>query len=152
MPKTMRVMEVTTPLGEDVLLFHGLHGRDEISRVPEFQLDLLSDSPDINLDDVIGKNVAVKVALADDSMRYFNGFVSRFSQGRSFGRYIQYHATVRPWLWFLSRTADCRIFQEMTVPDIVKTVFRDHPVADVEYQLTGAYRKWTYCVQYRETD
>jgi type VI secretion system secreted protein VgrG len=40
-----------------------------------------------------------------------------------FGRYYRYHAVVRPWLWFLSRTADCRIFQDMTVPDIVKTVF-----------------------------
>ena len=37
-----------------------------------------------------------------------------------------YSAVVRPWLWFLTRTADCRIFQDMTVPDIVKTVFGDH--------------------------
>jgi hypothetical protein len=29
-----RVMEVSTPLGEDVLLFHRMHARDEISRVP----------------------------------------------------------------------------------------------------------------------
>jgi type VI secretion system secreted protein VgrG len=147
-----RVMEVTTPLGEDVLLFHGMHARDEISRVPEFRLDLLSADGEINMDDILGKNVAVKVSLADDSTRYFNGFVSRFSQGRMFGRYHQYQAVVRPWLWFLSRTADCRIFQEMTVPDIVKAVFRDHPIADVKWELTGSYRKWNYCVQYRETD
>src|SRR5262249_50700927 len=50
------------------------------------------------------------------------------------------------------RTTDCRIFQDMTVPDIVKKVFGDHPTADFKFELTGSYRKWTYCVQYRETD
>ena len=59
---------------------------------------------------------------------------------------------MRPWLWFLTRTADCRIFQEMNVPDIVKQVFGDHGIADFKFELTGTYRKWTYCVQYRETD
>ena len=37
-----RVMEIMTPLGDDVLLFHRMHAREEISRVPEFQLELLS--------------------------------------------------------------------------------------------------------------
>src|SRR5262249_34559763 len=80
------------------------------------------------------------------------GFVTRFAQGGSTGRYARYFATVHPWLWFLTRTADCRIFQEMTVPDIVKKVFADHPTADAAWELTGSYRKWDYCVQYRETD
>ena len=59
---------------------------------------------------------------------------------------------VRPWLWFLTRTTDCRIFQDMTVPDIIKKVFGDEPTNDFKFELTGSYRKWTYCVQYRETD
>ena len=149
MPK---VMEITTPLGDNVLLFHGMHGREAISQVPEFQLDLLSTDGEIVLDDILGRNVTVKVVLADDTTRYFNGFVSRFSQARMYGRYHRYFATVRPWLWFLSRTADCRIFQEMTVPDIVKQVFGDEPTNDFKLELTGSYRTWTYCVQYRETD
>ena len=28
-----RVMEIVTPLGEDVLLFHGMHAREELSRL-----------------------------------------------------------------------------------------------------------------------
>jgi len=40
----------------------------------------------------------------------------------------------------------------MTVPDIIKKVFADHPTADFEFKLSATYRKWTYCVQYRETD
>jgi type VI secretion system secreted protein VgrG len=145
-------MEIATPLGEDVLLFHGMHAREEMGRLAEYQLDLLSPKKDVNVDDILGKNVTVKLALPDDSSRYFNGYVTRFSQGSQYGRYTRYSAVVRPWLWFLTRTTDCRIFQEMTVPDIIKKVFADHSMADFKLELTATYRKWTYCVQYRETD
>jgi type VI secretion system secreted protein VgrG len=145
-------MEITTPLDADVLLFHGMHAREELGRLFEYQLDLLSPKKDVNLDDILGKNVTIKLALPDDNTRYFNGYVTRFSAGGMVGRYYRYEAVVRPWLWFLTRTADCRIFQEMTVPDIVKKVFNDHGTADFKFELTGTYRKWTYCVQYRETD
>ena len=84
--------------------------------------------------------------------RYFNGYVTRFAQGGMVGRYYEYRMTVRPWLWFLTRTADCRIFQEKTVPEIVKEVFADHSVAVFEDGLTGTYGRREYCVQYRETD
>jgi type VI secretion system secreted protein VgrG len=147
-----RVMEIVTPLDADVLLFHGMSAREEMSRPFEYQLDLLSKKHDIKLDDILGKNVTIKLGLPDDKTRYFNGYVTRFAQGGMYGRYYRYLATVRPWLWFLTRTADCRIFQDMKVPDIIKAVFADHPSADFKLELTGAYRKWTYCVQYRETD
>ena len=77
-----RVMEIATPLGDDVLLFHGMHAREEMGRLCEYQLDLLSLKNDINLDEILGKNVTVKLALPDDSTRYFNGFVTRFCAGR----------------------------------------------------------------------
>ena len=60
--------------------------------------------------------------------------------------------TVRSWLWFLTRTTDCRIFQEKTVPDIIKEVFQDHSMAVFDDGLTGTYAQREYCVQYRETD
>jgi type VI secretion system secreted protein VgrG len=145
-------MEITTPLGDDVLLFHGMHTREELSRLSGYELDLLSPKGDVDLDEILGKNVTIKVALPDDKTRYFNGYVTRFAQTGVYGRYHRYGATVRPWLWFLTRTADCRIFQAMTVPEIVKAVFADHAAADFAVELTGTYRKWTYCVQYRETD
>src|SRR6188474_313126 len=152
MPSMTRVMEITTPLG-DALLFHSMRGREEMSKPFEYQIDLLSVKKDVNPDDILGKNVTVKLALPDGSTRHFNGYVTRFvAGGRAYGRYRQYSAVVRPWLWFLTRTADCRIFQEMTVPDIIKKVFADEPTADFKFELTATYKKWNYCVQYRETD
>src|SRR5262245_38717180 len=100
MPKTMRVMEIATPLGEDVLLFHGMHGREEMGRLGEFQIELLSPKKDIKVDRILGKNVTVKLAMPDDSIRFFNGFVTRFAQGGQSGRYYRYFATVHSWLWF----------------------------------------------------
>ncbi len=146
-----RVMEITTPLGDD-LLFHTMHGREELSRVAEYRLDLLSLKSDIGLDAILGKNVTITVMQQDDTPRFFNGFVTRFSQGGTYGRYRRYHATVHTWPWFMSRTADCRIFQDMTVPEIIDKVFADHPTALVKDELTASYAKWNYCVQYRETD
>jgi len=147
-----RLMEIDTPLGTDTLLFYGMHAREEMGRVSEYQIDLLSARGDIDLDGILGKNVTVKLITAQDQTRYFNGYVTRFTQSGKLGRYHRYLAVVRPWLWFLSRTADCRIFQNMKVPDILAAVFSDHPTAEFALELTATYEPWVYCVQYRETD
>ena len=148
---TQPTMEIDTPLGAD-LLFHRMVAREELGRLSEFEIDLLSAKPDIKPADILSKNVTVKLELATDELRYFNGFVTRFHQTGMRGRYYLYHASVRPWLWFLTRTADCRIFQNKKVPEIIEQVFQDHSIADFKLELTGTYDKWEYCVQYRETD
>ena len=147
-----RMIELTTPLGADTLLFRALRGKDELSRLSEFELSALSLRADIGPGDLLGKNVTITVELRDGGSRYFDLYVTRFSQGGMVGRYHEYRLTLRPWLWFLTRTSDCRIFQDKTVPDIVKEVFADHSVAVFEDSLTAAYPKREYCVQYRETD
>ncbi|MEQ1759503.1 MAG: type VI secretion system tip protein VgrG [Vicinamibacterales bacterium] len=147
-----RAIEIVTPFDPKDLLFHTMHGREEVGRLSEYQLGLLSLKDNLDLNTILGQKVTVKLELPDQSFREFTGYVTRFAQQGLYGRYTAYVATVRPWLWFLSRTADCKIFQELTVPDIVKLVLADHPAADVKWQLSGTYRTWTYCVQYRETD
>src|SRR5262245_44481922 len=152
MPTTSEHIELVTPLGEE-LLFHGMHAHEELSRPGEFQLDLLSKNKNVDRNKILGAKVTIKVLLHDDQIRYFNGFVTRFSAGAALGRYSRYYATISPWLWFLTRTADCRIFQDKTVKQIVEEVFADHPeVADFAFELTESYPTLKYCVQYRETD
>ena len=147
-----QTITVSTPLGDDVLLFYKMHTTEQISRLFQYELELLSNTLDINLDDILGQNITVNFQRTDGEIRHFNGHVSRFSQVGNLGEFVRYHATLRPWFWFLTRTADCRIFQEMTVPDIIAQVFRDNNFTDFKDTLTGAYRTWDYCVQYRETD
>ncbi len=147
-----RLIAIDTPLGEDVLLLRGFHGREAISRLFQFELDLLSENHSISFDDLVGKNVTLRISLADGSDRHWNGFVSRFSQGSREHGFTQYHAVMVPWLWFLTRTADCRIFQNKKAPDIIKQIFKDLGFSDFKLQLYGDFVEREYCVQYRETD
>ncbi|MBL0726385.1 type VI secretion system Vgr family protein [Piscinibacter sp. HJYY11] len=142
---------LTSPLPASDLMFDSMTANGGLSTLEEMQVTLLSPRHDIKPADLLGKTVTVSVALADGK-RPFHGYVTRFSMGSHQGRYYQYRATVRPWLWFLTRTSDCRIFQEMSVPDIVKKIFEDHRVANYKFNLFRSYRKWNYCVQYRESD
>jgi type VI secretion system secreted protein VgrG len=57
-----------------------------------------------------------------------------------------------PWTWLLTLFDDCRIFQNMSVPDIVQKVFTDRGFTDFANRVTGTYPPREYCVQYRETD
>ncbi len=156
MPKptqSTRHISIETPLGEDVLLLRSFSGHEEISRIFEFDLDLLSEESEITFEDVMGQNVTISMDLPEGGKRYWNGFISRFVQSVSTSaQFAQYRATMVPWLWFLTRTSDCRIFQGKTVPDIVKQIFNDLGFSDIEDRLSGGYHAWKYCVQYRETD
>jgi type VI secretion system secreted protein VgrG len=145
-------MKVMTPLGGD-LLFHRMTVREGLSSVSELEIELLSDRNNIAYGDLLGKNITVGLELqSGDEPRYFNGYVTRFAQTGMRGRYHLYHVRAQPWFWFLTRTSTCRIFQQKKVEDIVKDVFQAHDTCDVTWALTGSYRTWDYCVQYRETD
>ena len=158
MPSTQQLTQqhrhiaIGTPLGDDVLLLQSATVSEGLSQLFHMKLECLSEQDDIAFDDIVGENVTVRVALPNDETRYFNGYVSRFTQLTGTRRLARYELEVVPWLWFMTRTSDCRIFQEKTVTDIVKEVMKDFGYTDVvERGLAGNYRTWIYCVQYRET-
>jgi type VI secretion system secreted protein VgrG len=149
-----RLLTLQTPLGDDVLVLTGFSGREELSRLFHYELQMLSHNASISASQIVGKNVTFGVKMADDSPRYFNGFVRRFFAGdedRQTRR--SYRAEVVPWLWFLTRTTDHRIFQNKSVPEIIEQIFKDLGFSDYTIsQIKGQHPKWEYCVQYRETD
>ncbi|MGO9109816.1 MAG: type VI secretion system Vgr family protein [Thermoguttaceae bacterium] len=148
-----RQLTVATPLGEDVLVLTAFAGREEISRLFSFHLDFISDNASISATDIVGKTLTVNVVLADGSTRYFHGHVSRFFAGdQDLDKRRNYRAEVVPWLWFLTRTSDCRIFQQKSAPDIIQQIFKDQGFSDFKVQLGGKHPMRDYCVQYRETD
>jgi type VI secretion system secreted protein VgrG len=147
-----RPAAVSCPLGDDVLLLRRLVVREQLSQPFEMQLEVFSEDFQIALADLLGQPVAIRLNLPDEQTRYFHGFCSQFTFAGQERNLAVYRATLHPWLWFLGRTADCRIFQEMTVPDIVQEIFREHGFSDFDNLLTAEYRQWDYCVQYRESD
>lgn len=150
--QTHRRIAITTPLGKDVLLLRAFTGSEAISQLFHFDLDLLSENDSITFQDVVGKNVTLRIYDANGGERHWNGFISRFSQGAQDRRLTAYRAQMVPWLWFLTRTADCRIFQNLKAPEIIQKIFNDLGFHDFKLRLYGDFTPRDYCVQYRETD
>ena len=152
-----RPIAVATPLGADVLLLQQVSGTEALSRLFRFQLEMLAESStEIAFDQLLGQSVTVTLAMPDGSKRYINGIVSNDPPGPAGSLaawattfFTSYQAEVVPQFWLLTRNAQSRIFQQMTVPDILKQVLTG---LDVDYQLQGTYKPRDYCVQYRETD
>ncbi|PAP94277.1 type VI secretion system tip protein VgrG [Mesorhizobium wenxiniae] len=145
-----RATVVQTPVGADLLTFTHLIGRDEISRCLAYTVGFVSNSPDIDPLKMLGG--AVSVEGESDPKRWFSGLVSEFRLTRIEDRLAYYEAVIRPWLWFLGNTTDCRIFQNMSVIEIVEEVFSKYSTAKFEKRLQGSYPAREYCVQYDETD
>lgn len=146
-------LKLNCPLPPQDLLFKALAAKAGLSVLEEIELDLLSEKPDLSAEKLLGQPMGVELKRADGSKRHFNGICMRFGIAAPQGRHYGYRASVRPWLWYLTRTADCRIFQELSVPEIVEQVFADHgAIANFQFKLDRSYRKRVYCVQYRETD
>jgi type VI secretion system secreted protein VgrG len=118
-----------------------------------FQLELLVTSEaELTAAQVLGQPVTVSVNVDPLPERNFNGLVAELAFRGGDAKSSMYRLLVRPWLWFLSRATDCRIFQQKTIPDILKQVFRGHGFSDFEEALQGQYDPREYVVQYRESD
>lgn len=146
-----RLCTLSSPLG-DRLLFSQMEISEQLSQPFVARIRALSSRGDIASHELLGKPAGVRIEHADGTKRFVHGYVTRMSLGGSDGRHFVYELVLRPWLWFLTRTSDCRIFQSMTVPDIVRNVFADEQSSELEAELHGSYADWSFCVQYRETD
>jgi type VI secretion system secreted protein VgrG len=151
-----RPMSLTTPLGEDALLLEELRGSEAVSELFHFRLGLLC-PPDkrVLFAKLLGRKVTVALALPGGGDRYLNGLVNRVTKGAAVpgpqGRptFTRYVAEVVPELWLWTKKVRCRVFQQRSVPDILKEVLAG---LDVDFRLQGQYPQRDYCVQYRESD
>jgi type VI secretion system secreted protein VgrG len=145
----------TTVLGDDVLKLHSLNGHEALSEPFQFTVTLVSrdDKSVVDLAVLLGTVVHVTVDQENTAVqgvshpeRYFNGYVSEVSREVLPSARWLYTVELRPWLWLLGKTKNCRIFQNMSVPDIVEKVFTDAGFNDFERRLNKTYEKREYCV------
>jgi len=128
-----------------------MSGNEELGRLFQYEVDLFSEKDDVKASDLLGKLMTVNLELPSGELRYFQGHVTRFARVAQDHRFVVHRATLRPWFWLLTRVVDCRIFQNLTLPDVIKKVFREYGFAHFEDQLTGSYPVREYVVQYRES-
>ena len=139
-------LQLTTPLGADVLWLECLEGTEYLSEPFLFELSTLSKQDIVDASALMGKPAHVTLVDGDGNKRYIHGLVTRFSQEEH-----RCTAELRPWIWMLSLTSDCRIFQNKSVPDIINAVFGDCGQADYRNDLVLSYSPLDYCVQFQET-
>ena len=148
--QTNRPLRVTTPLGPDKLLIVELTGSESLSKLFRYELTLLAENATkVEFDKLIGQKITIELDMPGGKTRYFHGICSRFAEGRRDQTFTHYKMEIVPQFWLLTRRTQCRIFQQITVPDILKQVLKGF---DVKYDLHGKYPERDYCSQYRESD
>ena len=145
-----RPMKLTTPLGPNALLLVSFQGREGLSQMFRFDLQTVwgDKTKLLPFDQLLGKKVTIEISPSTNK-RYINGIVSRISQGMKDENFTHYTLEVVPSFWLLDRKLNSRIFQHVTIPDILKQMLAG---IDVDYQIQGTFEQREYCVQYRETD
>ena len=152
-----RLLNITTPKGKDFLLLNRISATEALSTLFSIEVELLHEensegsSPTVvNPNDILGKPVTITIHQSEDKAeRTYRGIVNRFSRGDRSTRFSYYYATIVPNIWILTQNVQSRIFQHITVPDILKKVFAGF---DIDYEIQGDFKKRNYCVQYRESD
>ena len=115
--QTNRLLQVTTPLGPDVLLLTGFRGHEAISQLFAFELELLAENgTKVLFEKLLGQSVTVRLRLPGDTQRYFNGIIGRFSQGGRDADFTQYRAEMVPQFWLWTKKVQSRIFQHCPSP------------------------------------
>jgi len=144
-------LSVSTPLGPDALFLTGFSGREGLSQLFSFQLDVVAEiGTPVPFDALLGQPVGVRVQpFAGAPPRHFSGICSRVSQGGRDARFTAYQLEVVPSFWLLTRRAGSRAFSNLSIPEILERTLFD---ANVSIELRTPLQPQEYCVQYRETD
>lgn len=158
--QTNRILKISTDLGANKAVLTEIDGEDAISRPFLFRIRFSTEEDDAKVKNLLGTDVKLwfgRPGMGEDGQtaidsRVFHGKIRRLTRGfHGLTSEKDWRAEVVPTLWFLSRTTDCRIYQNWTVIQIIEDIFKLHSVTDYQVKVTGSYQPLEYCVQYRET-
>ena len=126
-------------------------GREAISQPFAFELELVSERPDLDLESLLHQSAFLALSQAGNGI---HGQIYRIAQGESGKRLSRYHVTLRPQLAYLAHRTNQRIFQHLTVEKIISQVLEEHGIQAnaYQFQLGSIYPEREYCVQYDESD
>ncbi len=135
-----------------------LEGTEQLSSLYQFQLDLVSDDPEIALETLIGQAAVVTLQdqnnAAEEQIRFIHGLISAAEFGEQGTRLSHYQVTLVPKIWPLQYRVNSRIFQNLAVPEIIEQILTDAGLSSDEFRLdlSARYPPRDYCVQYRESE
>ena len=147
-----RLLRIDTSQGTPFVL-RRVEAVEAISRPYVVQAEVLSTNADVTAADMIGQAALVTITR-DESMqpRLFHGVINSFRKIGTFGtHYTAYGFEIVPTFWNLTRTSDARVFQNESVPAIVKKLCTEASAA-VPVFMSAPDTPRLYCMQYNETD
>ncbi|WP_448132490.1 type VI secretion system tip protein TssI/VgrG [Stutzerimonas chloritidismutans] len=127
-------------------------GREAISQPYRFDLELVSERPELDLERLLHRPAFLAFAPGGSGI---HGLVHQAAQGQSGQRLTRYRLTIVPQLAYLAHRTNQRIFQHLSVPQIVAQVLEEHGIQADAYRFRLGpviYPPREYCVQYDETD
>lgn len=145
-------LTITGPQVAKALQVYSATGTEALSELFEYQIEVVSETEEIDLKALLGEAITLQLPIEGRPTRYFNGIVVAAARLGSRGRFASFKLTLAPQLWLLTRTRDCRIFQDSTVPEVVTKIFRSYGLTCREQLFFKQYRKWDYLTQYHESD
>ena len=143
-----------TSTEHDGLLFVDMEADEALGELFRFRVQFESRDAAIDLSALLGTSMTVTLTGRDGYVRHFNGMVCEASQTGVVTVqslvFAHYAVTLVPQPWLLEQVLDCRIFLNLSAPDIIKQLLSESGYTDVKFSLTGSYAARDYCVQYRE--
>jgi type VI secretion system secreted protein VgrG len=158
MPEVTRNISVAVEgFGDKDFFLEDFEGSEALSELFRFQVTMLA-GPEtkVEFDKILGQGITIKLVLANEKDRFFHGVIYRFAQGPqvrsadSNKPRILCTADILPKFGLLKNSIRSRIYQQKSVPDILKDVLKD--IKDIDWKIQGQFEPRDYCVQYRESD
>ena len=157
----MPTLDLTTAIGSpfDIRRFRV---RESISRPFEIEVLAIAEEHNIDLESVVGQPASLRVDSGYRfvaSRRQWSGVVSSIEQvqGMEAGRHgtrvrSTYFLRMAPNLWLMQKRTHHRIFQRLSIPDIIDELLGEWAIEPVWRIERGKYPKLEYKSQYGETD
>jgi len=129
-------------------------GQEKISQPYYYRIQLISTNDEIDLDDLAKKRASLTIQNPNGQLRQINGVIMQIGLEEVAVNYALYQVELYPMIQLLTYRRQTRIFQQKSVPDIIKKVLLDAGMtsSDISIQLTGNYPQRVFCLQYDETD
>lgn len=114
----------------------------------------------INTATLVNKNACLSIMLPDKSERYFFGLISSASVENVPSSDLNGVRTnnivcldIVPTLFRLTLTRKYRIFQNLSVLDIIEKILKEHGISDIKKNVISSGKtERIFCVQYDESD
>lgn len=139
-----------------------LKGQESINDIYHFHAEIAIGKSEVDPNELLGKTIVIYVHSNYNSKykRTFTGVIRKLTKkgtirAQDDNFHQIYSVEIVPKLWFLTQGQDSRIFQDMTVVEIIEKVINDSGIPQIQYdisQLIKTYEKIEYCVQYKESD